>query len=170
MVSVPIRSITAYNKMAIPLQKLKFIKHPRYGSVYPVCCVNTHHQYPNTARFSLCFLSLTNMMTIYSTFFVPIFTAEFSAIIANPMVLLPSLYLNYYLYMRHYPLFYQDRSLVTNIFLLPCGKKFVVETRDGASKEVTITDVFMTKYLSNRYEDRIEFQHGANQYLQIRGR
>lgn len=62
-----------------------------------------------------------------------------------------------------------DRSLVTAIFLRPCGTKFVVETRDGISKDVNIGDVFMTKYLENYFTQRIEFQHGANRYCQIRG-
>lgn len=143
--------------MAIPLQKLKFVDHPRYGKVYPVACLDRRHEYPGVARFSLTALTLTNILTVYSTFFTPIFTAEFSAIIANPAVLIPSLFLNYYVYKRHYPLFYQDRSLLTNLLLLPCGTKFVVETRDGASKVITITDVFMTKYLESRYDYRIEF-------------
>ena len=148
---------TGFNKMAIPLQKLKFIQHPRYGPVYPVCCIDRKHEYPNLARFSLGFLSLTNFMTIYSTFFVPIFTAEFSAIIANPAVFIPSLCLNYYMYKRHFPLFYMDRSIITNIFLMPSGTKFVVETRDGTSREIEINDVFLTKHLRSRYEYRIEF-------------
>ena len=162
--NIPTRSITDYNKMAIPIQKLRFIKHPRYGSVYPVIAIDRRHEYPNLARFSLATLSFFNGIVTYSTFYMPIFTAEFSAIVAHPLVLLPSLAVNYYLYRRHYSLFYLDRSMVTSIFLLPCGRKFVVETRDGHSKEVTITDVFMVKYLKSRFDSRVEFQHGANQY------
>jgi len=108
-------------------------------------------------------------MVFYSTFYVPIFTAEFSSIVAHPLVFLPSLFLNLYMYKRFYTLFYLDRSIVTSIFLLPCGRKFIVEARDGHSKEVTISDVFMTKYLETYVDERIEFQHGANVYNQIRG-
>ena len=50
-----------------------------------------------------------------------------------------------------------DRSIVSSIFLKQCGRVFIVETRDGASKEVTISDVFMTKYLSHYFDERIEF-------------
>ena len=114
------------------------------------------------ARASTCSLSLFNGMVLYSTFFVPIFTAEFAAIVSNPAFLIPSLVLNVILYKRNYALFYQDRTLVTSIFLLPCGRKFVVETRDGHSKVVTINDVFMVKSLESKLDSRIEFQHGAN--------
>ena len=143
--------------MTIPLQKLRFIDHPRYGSVYPVVSVNTAGTYPNLARISTGLLSLMNGLVVYSTFYMPIFTAEFSAIVAHPFILLPSLLLNYYLQKRHYNLFYGNRTLVANMFLKPCGRKFIVETRDGQSCEVTITDVFMTKYLSNSVTSHIEF-------------
>ena len=52
--------------------------------------------------------------------------------------------------------------MLTNLFLKPCGTKFIVETRSGESKEVVISDVFMTKYLESRFSSMIEFQHGAN--------
>ena len=152
--SHPARS---YNKMAIPIQKLKFVEHPRYGSVYPVVSIDRRHEYPNLARATTASLSLFNALVLYSTFFVPIFTAEFAAIVANPAFLLPSLALNTILYKRNYALFYQDRSLITSLFLLPCGRKFIVETRDSQSKIVTITDIFMVKILSNRFDARIEF-------------
>mmetsp|Transcript_39551 Transcript_39551/g.51814 ORF Transcript_39551/g.51814 Transcript_39551/m.51814 type:complete len:89 (-) Transcript_39551:522-788(-) len=88
---------------------------------------------------------------------MPIFTAEFASIMAHPTVLLPSLLANYVLYQRNYSLFYMDRSMLTSLFLMPCGTKFIMETRNGESKEITITDVFMVKYLENRYYKRIEF-------------
>ena len=163
--SIPVRNnVNEYNKIAIPLQKLKFIKHPRYGSVYPVITIDKSGEYPTLARLSTATLTLFNGLVIYSTFYMPIFTAEFSAIVAHPLLLMPSMLLNYYMYKRNYSLFYLDRSMVTSLFLLPCGRKIVVETRDGQSKEVTINDIFMTKYLHGRFDSRIEFQHGANQY------
>ena len=88
---------------------------------------------------------------------MPIFTAEFASIVAHPFVLLPSLVANYVLYRKYYGLFYMDRSMLTNMYLMPCGKKFIVETRNGESKEVTITDVFMKKYLHTRYTSHVEF-------------
>lgn len=99
--SIPVRSITDftdYNKMVIPLQKLKFIKHPRYGRVYPVVSVDRRNEWPNFARFSTASLSLLNSLFLFSTFYMPIFTAEFSALIANPIVFIPSFISNYILY------------------------------------------------------------------------
>ena len=131
-----------YNKMSIPLQKLKFINHPRYGQVYPFVSIDRRNEWANTARFSTAFLSLCNGLVLYSTFYMPIFTAEFAAIFAHPFLLVPSVFMNYYLYRRNYSLFFLDRSLVTSIFLKPCGTKFIVETRNGESNVVTIADVF----------------------------
>ena len=143
--------------MAIPLQKLKFVKHPRYGQVYPVVSIDSRHEYPNVARASTALLSIFNGLLMYSTFYLPIFTAEFASLVTHPSVFLPSLVLNYVLYRRNYSLFYMDRSMVTSLFLKPCGTKFIIETRNGESKEITITDVFMTKYLETRFYERIEF-------------
>lgn len=100
---------------------------------------------------------------------MPIFTAEFAAIIAHPAILLPSIVMNIVFYKKYYSLFYGDRTMLVNMFLKPCGKKFIVDFRNGESKTVTITDVFMVKYLRARFTSHIEFQHGANQYCQIRG-
>ena len=169
LVCYPVRSYNDYNKMAIPIKKLKFVNHPRHGSVYPVVCMDTSYGWPTLARLSTVSLTLINSMVLYSTFYMPIFTAEFSAIVANPFVLLPSLALNFVLYKRNYALLYQDRTMVTNIFLQPCGRKIIAETKNGESAEVTIADVFMVKHYEDRFDARIEFQHGANVYKQIRG-
>ena len=150
-------STGTYNKMAIPMQKLKFIEHARYGPVYPVVSVDRRKEYPRLARVGTVSLTVFNSLIVYSTFFMPIFTAEFAAIFAHPFLMIPSVFLNYYLYRRNYSLFFLDRSLVTSIFLKPCGTKFIVETRDGESNVVTITDVFMKKYLKSRFDSRIEF-------------
>lgn len=155
--SLPVRNITDYNKMAIPLQKLKFVQHPRYGRVYPVVSIDRRQEWPKMAKFSTTFLSVFNGVTLYSIFYMPIFAAEFAAFVMHPIVLIPSLITNYILYKRYYSLFYMDRSLVTSLFLLPCGTKFVAEMRNGESKEITITDVFEVKYLETRFYERIEF-------------
>lgn len=84
--------------MAIPLQKLKFVDHPRYGSVYPVVSIDRRNEWPNMARFSTAFLSVFNCLTIFSTFYMPIFTAEFAAIVAHPAILLPSIVMNIVFY------------------------------------------------------------------------
>ena len=163
--SLPIRmNSDTYNKMAIPLQKLKFVNHPRYGQVYPFVSIDRRHEWANLARYSTVGLTIFNGLVLYSTFYMPIFTAEFAAVVAHPLVFLPSIAYNTYLYKAYYSLFYQDRSLVTSLFLMPCGRKFICETRDGDSNEVTINDVFMKKYLKSRFEQKVEFQHGANQY------
>lgn len=58
---------------------------------------------------------------------------------------------------------------MVNLFLKPNGKEFFVETRDGESKIVNITDVYHAKAIGTNYENRVDFYHGANNYLFIRG-
>ena len=88
---------------------------------------------------------------------MPIFTAEFAALVTHPLVLLPSLITNYILYKRYYSLFYMDRSIITSMYLKPCGTKLLAEMRNGESKELTITDLFEVKYLETRFYKRIDF-------------
>ena len=128
--------------LATPLAKLHPINHPRYGTVYPVISLNRRSEYPNIARFSTCFLSVFNASVLYSAFAMPIYTAAFSAFVANPLFLVPSLFTNYFLYKRHYSLFYMDRSMITAIFLTENGKQIICETRDGDSVTVNNSDIF----------------------------
>ena len=115
LVAFPQRSFA--RGLATPLAKLQHINHPRYGHVYPVISLNRQNEYPNVARFSTVFLSAFNASVMYSAFAMPIYTAQFSAFVANPLFLVPSLFTNYFLYKRYYSLFYMDRSLITAIFL-----------------------------------------------------
>ena len=100
---------------------------------------------------------------------MPIYTAEFSAIVANPLFLIPSLAMNYYLYKSSYSLFYMDRSIITNIFLKSNGKQIIAETRAGKSKVINIMDIYQQKQVDLKLDKRLEFYHGANIYCQIRG-
>lgn len=56
-----------------------------------------------------------------------------------------------------------------NLFLKPNGKQVIVETRDGESKIVNNMDFFNVKPVSTRWQHRIEFYHGANNFLFIAG-
>jgi len=67
-------------------------------------------------------LTLVNGAILYGTFVVPIFTAAFSALFANPLFLIPSLAFNFGLYKRSLIYFYGNRAEVVNIFLKPNGK------------------------------------------------
>lgn len=55
------------------------------------------------------------------------------------------------------------------MFLLPNGKQVIVETRDGKCKRINNADFFNKKQVVNRYEDRLDLYHGANNYLYFRG-
>ena len=153
-----------FGKLSTPLQKLKFINHPRYGWVYPVLSMDRKREWPNLARFGLLSSTLLNSLILYSTFVMPIFTAEASAIFAHPLFLLPSLAYNVRLYSKHYALFYGDKSLITAMWLKKDGKTTIVEYRSGESRQVTNTDIYWKKVINNRFETRTEFCHGSNIY------
>lgn len=131
--------------------------------------MNDKESWQVTAKTSAVALSMFNGSILYSTFMFPIYKASFAAIFANPLFVVPSLALNYFLYNRYYVYYYGNRCQVINLFLKPNGKQIIVETRDKESKIVNITDIFDANLVESRYEKRIDFGHGANNYLFIRG-
>lgn len=56
-----------------------------------------------------------------------------------------------------------------NMYLLPNGKQVYVETRDGMTKLVDNSKFYEPKFITSRYESRLDFGHGANNYLYMRG-
>ena len=155
--------------IATPIQRLHFIEHPRYGQVYPIVTLNQDTNYPKLSMSSTVMLSMLNTSIMYSTFVMPIYTATFSAIFANPIFLLPSLVGNYILWRRSAVYFYGDRAEVVNMFLKQNGKQIIVETRDGESRTINNTDIYDATKLDTKYDNRIDFNFGANNYMYIRG-
>lgn len=155
--------------MATPMQKLHFVDHPRYGSVYPFYTLNQSEHWYKTTTYSTLALTVVNTSVLYSTFVMPIFKASVAAVFSNPIFLIPSFTLNYLLYQRYYVYFYGSRCHVVNMFLKPNGKQVIVETRDGESKVVNTVDIFDARLVESKYENRIDFNHGANVYNFIRG-
>lgn len=114
-------------------------------------------------------LSVVNSMVLYGTFIQPIFTPIVASFVCNPVFILPSLYLNFAMYKRYQVYFFGGRSHCHNMYLLPSGKQVIVETRDGNNKTINNVDFYKPKTLENRYEKRLDFYHGANNYLYLRG-
>jgi hypothetical protein len=85
--------------------------------VYPFVALNHDDRWYKTVMTSTVCLSLLNSSVLYSTFILPIYTATFSAIFANPIFLLPSITCNYLLWRRSHIYFYGARSEVVNMFL-----------------------------------------------------
>ncbi len=151
-----------------PQAKLHFVEHPRYGQVYPIVCMNEKEIWFNAAKAACIGSSVLNTSIIYSLFIHPIFVPAITAVICHPLFIFPSLFLNYALMKRYYVFFF-NRSYVTSMFLKPNGKQIIVETLDGESRTVNNKDIFNANIVGDRYQHRIEFFHGANNYLYIRG-
>ena len=114
-------------------------------------------------------LTIFNSSIIYSTFILPIYTAAFSALFANPIFLIPSLTANFLLWKKTSIYFFGERSEVINMFLKHNGKQIIVETKDGESKTINTVDIYEAKKIETKYESRIDFYYGANVHNFIRG-
>ena len=55
------------------------------------------------------------------------------------------------------------------MFLKQNGKQVIIETKDGESKEVNVSDIYGAKKTESKFENRIDFNYGANKYNFIRG-
>ena len=55
------------------------------------------------------------------------------------------------------------------MYLKPSGKSVIIETRDGEMKEVQNDNFYNPKRILTKWEDRLDFYHGANNFLYIRG-
>ena len=124
-----------------PSGTMHFINHPRYGRVYPVVSINPDDIYFRTARYSCIVPTILNSTILYSLFVQPIFVPAITAVICNPLFVLPSLFMNYALFQKYYS-FFMTRSFITNMFLKPNGKQVIVETLDGESKVINNKDFF----------------------------
>lgn len=101
---------------------------------------------------------------------MPVWSTAVMAILCHPLVLVPSLVTNYVVYNKYKMLFQGDRARVMNMYLKPNGKEIIVETQDGNSKVVETLSIFGAKHVKGRYEDRLEFNHGANVYCYLTGK
>ena len=152
-----------------PPAKLHFINHPRYGKVYPIVCFDFSKNYFTIPCLGFAGMTTLNSILLYSTLVNQIFTPMVASFVCNPVFLLPSLYYNQALFQRYYVYFFGGRSHVQNMYLLPNGKQVYVETRDGLTKLVDNVKFYDPKPYKSRYEQRLDFGHGANNYLYIRG-
>ena len=55
------------------------------------------------------------------------------------------------------------------MYLKPGGKSVIIETRDGEMKEVQNEIFYNPKRIQTKWEDQLDFYHGANNFLYIRG-
>jgi hypothetical protein len=130
--------------------------------------MNEKQIYFNAAKLGCLGSTVLNSSIIYSLFVYPIFVPAITAVICNPLFILPSLALNYALFQRYY-IYFVNRSYVTSMYLKPNGKQVIIETFDGESRTVNNKDIYDAQPITSRLQHRIDFYHGANNYLFIRG-
>lgn len=136
--------------------------------MYPVVSINDKQLHFKTGRLLTVLHTALNSTIVYQLFAYPIFVPAITTVICNPFFFLPSFVLNYGMLMT-FTVYFYSRSFVTNMFLKPNGKQIIVETLDGESKVINNSDIFSCELVSNKWQSRIEFNHGANNYLYIRG-
>ena len=113
---------------------------------------------------------MINSIVLYGTFVAPIFTPAAASFLCNPLFLGPTLYLNKALFSTYYGYFTGKSSQTQNIFLLPSGKEVMLETRDGNSLKIRNASFFEPRYHNTKWESRLDFGYGANNFLYARGK
>ena len=167
--SLLLKSSARKFSIVTPQGKLHFVDHPRYGKVYPIVTHDFSKNYFNLPCMWFGAVSMMNSVFLYATFINQIFTPMAASFLCNPVFLLPSLYYNQAVFQKYYVYFFGARSHVQNMYLLPNGKQVYVETRDGLTKLIENSKFYEPKEYNSKYEKRLDFGHGANNYLYIRG-
>jgi len=72
--------------------------------------MNDKESWQVLAKTSTVGLSIFNGSILTSTFMFPIYKASIAAILANPLFVVPSFILNWYLYNKYYVFYYGSRS------------------------------------------------------------
>ena len=147
------------SEIVTPRSKLHFVNHPRHGKVYPVATYDLSKNYYKLPIASFTAMGLVNSLVLYGTFINQIFTPVVQGFLCNPIFLIPSLYLNYYLFDKYFVFTNGARSHVLNIYLKPCGKKSIVETRDGECRTVVHEKFYEPSVVKTRYSYRIDLGH-----------
>ena len=114
---------------------------------------------------------MINLGALYSLFIESIFQSTFLAFACNPLFLLPSLGLNYLIATEYSIMFYARRSMCINLYLKQNGKQIIAETYGGEYRTINIKDIYKFEVVRSRLRqsDRLQINHGANQFLFFKG-
>lgn len=115
-------------------------------------------------------MGFTNTLCLYSGLINQIFTPAAQSFFCNPFFMLPSFFANYVLFDKYYVYMFGAGSHIENMFLMPNGKEVIVETRDGENKTIHNKWFYGPKIMKYGWEDRIDLNYGANNYLFIKGK
>ena len=130
-----------------PLKKMHFIEHPRFGSVYPVVTYADEDSYVKRGKYGLGAITLFNSGILYNTLVQSVLVANIAAVVANPLFLGPSLFLNYILFQKYRTFIRGPDELVTSMYLKPNGKQIIIETKNGENRTVNTADIYETALL-----------------------
>ena len=167
--TIPITQ-TRWFSILIPNKQLHFIHHPIHGTVYPIACYHKDSIHPRKKSLIISGISMINLGALYSLFIESIFQSTFLAFTCNPLFLLPSLGLNYLIATEYSIMFYARRSMCINLYLKQNGKQIIAETYGGEYRTINIKDIYKFEVVRSRLRqsDRLQINHGANQFLFLR--
>jgi hypothetical protein len=129
----------------IPNKKLNFIKHPKYGKVYPVYIGDQNYNKKNNPKKLMPFIILITAINVYifltSWELFPISTI-YKFFNSNELIFLTSVFLNVYLLRKYFKYLSDYSNRVRCMYLLPTGNKIILECFDGSVNRFENLDIF----------------------------
>ena len=129
----------------IPNKKLNFIKHPKYGKVYPVYIGDENYNKKNNPKKLMPFIIIVTAINLYvfliSWGLFPV-SNIYNLFHSNELIFLTSVFINIYLLRKYFKYLSDYSNRVRCMYLLPTGNKIILECFDGSVSRLENLDIF----------------------------
>lgn len=129
----------------IPKKKLNFIKHPKYGKVYPVYIGDENYNKKNNPKKlmpPIIFATAMNLYVFLTSWGLFPVSSLYSLFHSNELIFLTSVFLNVYLLRKYFKYLSDYSNRVRCMYLLPTGNKIVLECFDGSVSRLENLDIY----------------------------
>lgn len=152
------KTVTRNFVLYIPNKKLIFIKHSKYGRVYPVYIADENYNKKNNPKKLMPFIILISAINLY-VFLVAsgIFgVSEFYKVFfSNELIFLTSVFLNIYILRKYFKYLSDYSNRVRCMYLFPEGNKILLESFDRSVNRFDNLDIFNYNiYKSNLLDEK----------------
>lgn len=143
-----------FSTLYIPSKELIFIQHPKHGKVYPVYLADVQYTKQNSPKKLLPLISLFTLLNgwiiLSGLQFIPM-NYIYKLFYFNDFFLSLSLFSNFILGRKYLKFASEYRSRIKGMYLLPCGKRLILETFTDEVFNLETVDIYEARTVS-KYE------------------
>ena len=139
------KTVTRNFALYIPNKKLIFIKHPKYGRVYPVYIADENYNKKNNPKKLMPFIILISAINLYVFLIASgIFPVSqfYKLFFSNELIFLTSVFVNVYFLRKYFKYLSDYSNRVRCMYLFPEGNKILLESFDMSVNRLENLDIF----------------------------